>query len=374
MKTDAKTIYAQSSDIKSRTYLEYRKDMKQKAIAELEVLPWLRKIIKRSEPDAEVDKFGGDKFLWFLRKGGITREPDFIISAPNVEDRYIEFQYAKEELGAYDFKISKIAPRDRKLKKRMPKANTEILYIIKPKYEYTLIRPEWIINNSTQTVASAWGNAPVFRVSKDKMNALMRGDKDLVYVCKAIDMKINILDFQHEMISIECDKLSHLLQSVIDENKIVKVIPKTLDGFFKVCFILSRIDKTPENANLWLIYLLSYLNIELNLYNLFQLSYCLDFLYPLIDMKDNEAKLFVDGIKRIKEQIIICFNPDGSFQSDKKHPPLDETRCALSCINIIEDLIQDFLTYYEYKTSLKPIRSIFQTIPDIDKTHRFISS
>ena len=35
MKLDGKTIYAQSSDIKSRTYLEYRKDMKRKAIAEL---------------------------------------------------------------------------------------------------------------------------------------------------------------------------------------------------------------------------------------------------------------------------------------------------------------------------------------------------
>ena len=42
MVPDTKTIYAQSSDIKSRTYLEYRKDMKQKAIAELEVLPWLK--------------------------------------------------------------------------------------------------------------------------------------------------------------------------------------------------------------------------------------------------------------------------------------------------------------------------------------------
>ena len=28
MKKDVKMIYAQSSDIKSRTYLEYRKDMK----------------------------------------------------------------------------------------------------------------------------------------------------------------------------------------------------------------------------------------------------------------------------------------------------------------------------------------------------------
>jgi len=39
---DAKTIYAQSSDIKSRTYLEYRKDMKKKAITELEVFDWLK--------------------------------------------------------------------------------------------------------------------------------------------------------------------------------------------------------------------------------------------------------------------------------------------------------------------------------------------
>ena len=31
MKQDTKTIYAQSSDIKARTYLEYRKDMKQKS-------------------------------------------------------------------------------------------------------------------------------------------------------------------------------------------------------------------------------------------------------------------------------------------------------------------------------------------------------
>ena len=51
MQLDAKTIYAQSSDIKSRTYLEYRKDMKKKAIAELEVLEWLAsKVKKRYSP------------------------------------------------------------------------------------------------------------------------------------------------------------------------------------------------------------------------------------------------------------------------------------------------------------------------------------
>ncbi|MDE0518052.1 MAG: hypothetical protein OXH36_00635 [Bdellovibrionales bacterium] len=55
MKSDTKTIYAQSSDIKSRTYLEYRKDMKQKAIAELEILPWLKDKIKKKDKKAYID-------------------------------------------------------------------------------------------------------------------------------------------------------------------------------------------------------------------------------------------------------------------------------------------------------------------------------
>jgi hypothetical protein len=50
MKLDGKTIYAQSSDIKSRTYLEYRRDMKKKAIAELEVLEWLGSKVKQLYP------------------------------------------------------------------------------------------------------------------------------------------------------------------------------------------------------------------------------------------------------------------------------------------------------------------------------------
>lgn len=51
MKLDGKTIYAQSSDIKPRTYLEYRRDMKKKAIAELEALEWLEKKLKQLNPE-----------------------------------------------------------------------------------------------------------------------------------------------------------------------------------------------------------------------------------------------------------------------------------------------------------------------------------
>lgn len=80
MKQDPRIVYAQSSDIKSRTYLEYRRDMKRKAIAELEVVDWLQAILQQQHPGKQVvvSKSGGDRFLWFLRGGGVTREPDFV--------------------------------------------------------------------------------------------------------------------------------------------------------------------------------------------------------------------------------------------------------------------------------------------------------
>lgn len=373
MELDTKTIYAQSSDIKSRTYLEYRKDMKQKAIAELEVLPWLKEKIHNKDKKAVVEKFGGDKFIWFLRKGGITREPDFVVNYSNKETKYVEFQYAKEELNAYDFKISKIAPKDRVLKKRVPKDDTEILYIIKPSYEFAILDPAWIVKNSKQTVAPAWGNAPVFRVPKNKFKKVLQKDKNLKVICDLIDKKIAILDFQHKAIEMEKEKLSYLLQQVIDEEKILKIMPKTLDGFFKVCFMLNHIEKTPINANLWLVYVLSFLDQKLNSYELFQLIYSLDFLYPRVELKKNELSRLIDGLRNIDKQIKQLAKADGSFQSDKTIAPLEDTRYSLFVINILEDLIQDILYYYGNNINLQPITHIYQNVLYIDKTFEFIS-
>lgn len=373
MELDTKTIYAQSSDIKSRTYLEYRKDMKQKAIAELEVLPWLREKIHDKDKKAVVAKFGGDKFIWFLRKGGITREPDFIVKHPNRETKYVEFQYAKEELSAYDFKVSKIAPKDRTLKKRVPKSDTEILYVIKPTYKFAILDPAWIVKNSKQTVAPAWGNAPVFRVPKNKFKKILQKDEDLKNVCEMIDKKIGILDFQHKAIGMEKEKLSYLLQRVIDEEKILKITPKTLDGFFKVCFMLNHIEKIPVNVNLWLVYLLSFLDQKLNSYELFQLIYSLDFLYPRIELKRNELNRLVQGLKQIDNQVEEFSKSDGSFQSDKTIAPLEDTRYSLFAINILEDLTQDLLYYYGDNIDLKPITRIYQDVPQIDKTFQFVT-
>ena len=374
MKLDTKTIYAQSSDIKSRTYLEYRKDMKQKAIAELEVLPWLRQRIKKKDEKAIVEKFGGDKFIWFLRKGGITREPDFVVQYANKEIKYVEFQYAKEELNAYDFKISKIAPKDRSLKKRIPKNDTKILYIIKPTYESAILDPAWIVKSAKQTVAPAWGNAPVFRVPKNKFKKVLKKDRDLKDICQIIDKKIAILDFQHQTIEKEKEKLSYLLQQVIDKEKVLKIMPKSLDGFFKVCFVLNHIEKTPVNANLWLVYLLSFLGQKLNSCELFQLIYSLDFLYPRIELKRNELSWLIRGLMRVDKRIGQFVKPDGSFQSDKKIAPLEDTRYSLFVINILEDLIQDVLYYYGDGIKLAPVSKIFQSIAHLAKTYRFISA
>lgn len=229
---DGKTIYAQSSDIKSRTYLEYRKDMKKKAIAELEVLEWLESKVKELCPKKRVKvyKSGGDKFLWFLRKGGVSREPDFIAEIDGKEIAF-EFQYAeKVDLEFYDFKVSKVAKK--KGGKSEPIKDKFFVYVHKPLLKYAIFTPEWVMKNGEYGMVEAW-RSYAFRVPKEKFERLLKPDRTLKSLCQRIDAKEFILNFQHTFIDINKDKLSYLLQSVIDENKIVKIIPKDLDSFLK---------------------------------------------------------------------------------------------------------------------------------------------
>lgn len=371
-KLDAKTIYAQSSDIKARTYLEYRKDMKKKAIAELEILEWLEGKIKEIYPNKRVKVFkaGGDKFLWFLRKGGVSRQPDFFaqINSQKIE---LEFQYAdKIGLEFYDFKISKVAKS--KNKKRLPIQNKYFVYIHKPLLKYSIFSPTWIVKNGKYGMVEAW-RSYAFRVPKRKFEKLLKPDKSLKNICKIIDAKNSILHFQHQLIDINKEKLSHLLQRVIDENKIVKVIPKDLDSFYKICFILDNLNKIPKNANLWLIYLLSYINKDRNLEEISQITYCIDFLYSKINLKRNELTQLILKTKELLQVIKNFEQKDGSFRSSVKISPLEETRYALFSINLIEDLIQDMIFYYDV-TELKPIKKIYENVKNVKKTYEIIKN
>lgn len=371
-KLDAKTIYAQSSDIKARTYLEYRKDMKKKAIAELEILEWLENKLKKihSNKKVRIFKAGGDKFLWFLRRGGISRKPDFIAQI-NSQQIEFEFQYAdKIGLEFYDFKISKVAKS--KNKKRLPIKNKYFVYIHKPLLKYAIFSPEWIFKNGKYGMVEAW-RSYAYRVPKKKFERLLKPDHSLKKICEIIDAKNTILDFQHRLIDINKEKLSYLLQRVIDENKIVKVIPKDLDSFHKVCFILDNLNKIPKNANLWLMYLLSYIDQTKNLEEISQIAYCVDYLYSKITLKQNELARLILEIKKLLKLIKNYEQKDGSFISSIKFSPLEEIRFALFSINLIEDLIQDMIFYYNV-TELKPIKKIYQNIKNPLKTCKIIKN
>jgi hypothetical protein len=372
MKLDGKTIYAQSSDIKARTYLEYRKDMKKKAIVELEVLDWLENKLKELYPGNQIKvyKSGGDKFLWFLRKGGISREPDFIAE---IDDKKIEFelQYTeKENLDYYDFKVSKIIKRKKNKKNQIPIKNKFFLFIHKPFLKFAIFTPEWIIKNGEYGMVEAW-RSYAFRVPKEKFEKLLKPDETLKSICEIIDAKIVLLNFQHSLIDITKDKLSHILQNVIDENKIVKIIPQDLDSFFKVCFVLDNINRIPQNANLWLIYLLSYINNNILLEDIFKIVYCIDFLYSKIELKENELNQLITKIKELMKKIQNFYQNDGSYRSSLTLSPLDETRYALFSINLLEDLIQDMIFYYSV-SELKPIKKIYENVGDVGKTYRLI--
>jgi hypothetical protein len=370
MKLDGKTIYAQSSDIKSRTYLEYRRDMKKKAIAELEILPWLEDKLKHlyKNENVKIYKAGGDKFLWFLRKSGVSRDADFktLIGEQEIE---IEFQYAeKADLKFYDFKVSKVAKK--KNDERQPIENKFFVYIHKPLLKYALFKPDWIIKHGNYGMVEAW-RSYAFRVPKEKFESLLKTDEYLKSLCEIIDAKNFILNFQHQLIDINKDKLSHLLQGVIDENQIVKIMPKNLDSFFKVCFILDNLNKIPQNANLWLIYLLSYINKENNLDEIPKITYCIDFLYSKIELKQNELAQLIVKINGLLKNIKTFYQQDGSYRSSLKISPLEETRYALFSINLLEDLTQDIIFYYDVP-DLNPITKIYENISDIDKTYKLL--
>jgi hypothetical protein len=369
---DPKTTYAQSSDIKSRTYLEYRKDMKRKAIVELEVLEWLENKLKELYPRKEVKvyKSGGDKFLWFLRKGGVTRDADFTAEIDGGKEKLeIELQYTeREDLKFYDFKKSKV------IKNGLPIKNKLFLFVHKPKLMYAIFDPEWVVNNGKLDMVPAW-RSMAYRVPKEHIENIIKPDDRLKDILAKVDMKKYILDFQHQLIEINKESLSKLLQSVIDKEEIVKIIPKDLDSFFKVCFILNNINKVPENANLWLIYILTYINNELSLEKIYKILYCIDFLYSRIELQKNEAKQLIPKIEELTKLIKSFYKNDGSYTSEYTVSPLEETRYALFSINLLEDIIQDIIYYYpQWSKNLKPINKIYQNVEDIEKTYNMLKT
>jgi len=372
MQKDAKTTYAQSSDIKSRTYIEYRRDMKKKAIAELESADWIRDTVQREFPGRKVrvNKSGGDKFIWFLRKGGVTRDPDYEAQIDG-ERLLLEFQYAdREDLPYYDFKLSKVG---RKVGgQRVPHKDRAIIYIMKPLLSYAFLTPSWIADHGQVSAVPAW-RSQAYRVPRGTFLPQLQKDPALADLISAINAKNAILQFQHELVDLTKDQLSYLLQAVIDDKKLVTIAPNDLDGFFKVCFILENIDRTPLNVNLWLVYLGTYLDARLHTETAFKVSYCLDFLYSRATLQAQEIPGCIRTIKALTSLVQSFAQADGSFESSPTLSPLQETRFALFSLNVLEDITQDIIHYYDV-VDLDPITKIYETVPFLEQTAGLIAS
>ena len=365
---DSKGVYAQSSDIKSRSYLEYRQDMKRKAIVELETLDWFeRKLKARHQTDSvTVGKSGGDADIWFTRSGKISGEPDYRAVINGVA-RQFEFQYSNQSgLPYYDFKVSKVGPKVKG--RRVPHTDRTFLYIIKPLHAFAIFEPEWVFQNGTEAGVPAWGNRTAFRVPGDVFEKIFEADHALAEVIGTIDKKISLLDLQTRFLDDQIESLSAELQGVIDYDREFKIIPRTLHGFYRACLLMNRVGREPINRAMWLVYGASFYANKINSLELAQLMYALDFLYGgADDLDDNVLLSFVDTMRKIS--VRMKFIQQNDLRTDTNLSPRDEAVNFLFTVNLYEDIAQELRTLYGVDC-FPPIRRIFQTLVDVDSMYR----
>ena len=163
------------------------------------------------------------------------------------------------------------------------------------------------------------------------------------------------------------------MQQVIDEEKLIQIMPGTLDGFFHGCFILDKIQKVPNAATVWLVYLLSYFQSKMKTMDFARWMYSLDFLYfKCSELKDNELRAIVSALGNVQSYIANNANEDGSFSSDPHVSPIEETRQMLFSVNLFEDLRQDMAITWGY--SEQQVNKIYSSIPSVKQTAEWIRS
>jgi len=368
---DSKGVYAQSSDIRSRTYLQYRSDMKRKAIVELEIMDWFeRKLRELHKTDnVTVEKSGGDAHMWFTRSGKISGEPDYVACINNEEHRF-EFQYANDgNLPSYDFKVSKVGKKVRG--KRVPHSDRKFLYILMPSNQFAVFSPEWVMQNGKEEGVPAWGNRTAFRVPRDKFSEIFRSGRALAGEIEVTNKKIKLLETQSEFIENESKRLSGELQCVVDHERTFRIVPKTLDGFYKACFLMDQISRRPENHSLWLVYGSSFYSDELNSRELALLIYSLDFLYGGSEsLEKNVLDSFVSVMQRITARITSTQKRGLKTCADLS--PKEEIVNFLFTVNLYEDIVQELRCLYEVDC-FPPVRKIFQSVENPDSIFRQIS-
>lgn len=364
----SKVVYAQSSDIKSRTYLEYRRDMKKKAIAELEFMPFLADILSaKNDAKTTVQKHGTDAELWFAPAERLTGAPDYSAKWAGGSLLY-EFQYAEQTEGLthFDFKVSKVGKK--KGGRRTPHRDREFFYVVKPENKYAFVRPEWIMQNGREGAVPAWGNRIAYRVEADVFRTLLQdGGAKMAKVVAAVDDKNTLLNFQHRFLEMESARLSRRLQRVVDEKETLKIVPGDLRGFYEVCYFLDKLGKPPDNPGVWVVYLISFFRPQMTAMDLARFMFALDYLYFQCEtIRENEKRQLAKVARELAAVVGGCQWDGGMFAGDPRQPPMEETRRILFAINLLEDLTQDIATYLD--AGLAKAKKIFQLVPNVAQT------
>lgn len=368
-----KTTYAQSSAIKSRARPEYRRDMKKKAIAELEFLPILQSLLAKRHGDKKlrVFKHGGDAELWFSPDGKISQAPDYKAMRANGESFLYEFQYAEQtdNLGFFDFKVSKVGKKSRG-GARVAYGDREFFYVVKPGAKYAFITPEWIMANGKEAGVSAWGNRTAFRVPHGVfVKQLADGGAQMQKTIAVIDDKNVLLEFQHNFLDAESEKLSRRLQRVVDEKKLVKIVPETPAGFYEVCFLLDKLNKRPDAPGVWMVYLAGMLGEVKTPMEMARFVFALDFLYGKMATVSNNEKAALMRALVATDKAARKYRWHGKPVDDNE-TPAEETRQMLFVVNLLEDLRQDAAVLLG--ADMPKVEKIFETVPDVAKTAAFV--
>ncbi len=378
MTTPLRTIYAQSSSLHSRTWPQYRLDLKKKAIAELEFLPFLQQLLAGQYQDdaLRVAKHGGDALLWF-DAGSVSQAPDYRATWGQDNDFLYEFQLAEDtdKLNFFDFKVSKVGKKVRGAATRTPHTDRQLFYILKDREQYALFSPQWIAENGQIGGVPAWGNRTAYRVPRDIFLKQFRDSgTDLAKTIKVVDDKNYLLEFQAQFLEQENQRLSRELQQVVDEEKLLSLVPRTLDGFYRVCYLLDKIGKRPDAPGVWLVYLASFFNDALRAVDFARYSYALDFIYfNRSDLQENERTALHRAIEQALGYVRRRANANaetGALAIDPQAAPLEETRQLLFAVNLIEDIKQDAAV--KLGLNLTTAEKIFELLPDAAKTAGYI--
>ena len=364
----AKLQYAQSSDIRSRTYVQYRHDMKKKGIVELEFLPYLRDILiqRFGDESITVEKYGSDSKLWFFRSGGqLTQTPDYLARQSGQQLGLYEFQYASSAPDYFDFKVSKIGTKRRGASFREPYTDREIFYVILDENKFSVFTPEWVIQNGEEGFISAW-RSQGYRVKREEFLPIFQeGGSDLRKVIQSVEDKQYLLEFQKRFLEKENERLAQKLQRVVDEEIIFKIVPRTLTGIYEVCYFMYKLDRKPDVPGMWLVYLATLFKDDLPSIEFAKLMFAFDFVYfKCDDFPENEKQVVKQVVAKATDFIERRINADNGYVSvDPQESLIEGTSHIIFSVNLLEDIVQDAVV--NFGVSLPCVNKIFQTLPNV---------